>query len=156
MSHTATLPCTVTCSIDVMKSAILRLFPNWVNHIQTDQSGKLVATNQHTQTDYPGQHIVVKGRKAGGASELPYADAGFRFTNGQWMIDADPMSQSALVRNLPHAIEAEVNCMRQLNILADAGLSQAEIDIQRSAEGNIVMDFSLTTEQLEALVGGMQ
>lgn len=154
MSHTATLPCTVTCSIDVMKKAIARLFPNWQNHMQSDESGKLVARNQHTGTNYPNQHIVVKGRQNGGASELPYADAGFRFVGGQWIIDADPSSSSALVRNLPHAIEAEVACMRQLAILAEAGVGTNEVDIQRSPEGNVVMDFSLTYEQLEAMVGG--
>lgn len=80
MSHWQAGKLDMSCSLAVLKRALLNIMPGWENSIQESADGKLSADNQW-QGKLPGFHLVVK---------LERSDMGFKQNpDGSWEIKYD-------------------------------------------------------------------
>ena len=138
MSHWMSVKCEIKCSVDVMRRALIRLFPNWNEFMTVDPSGTLKIVNSYDKGDRAGGtfHISVKGggsRGAGHAApELPWADCGLkREADGTWTVVCDPHSGSSWVRNLSGVVGAQVE---QLRAIAQAQMHGNQVVHQETLE----------------------
>lgn len=148
MSHWMAVKCEIKCSVDVMRRALLRLFPNWTEFMTVDPQGTLKIVNSYDRSDKAGGtfHISVKGggsRGAGNAAPyLPWADAGLRReADGTWTVVCDPHSSSSWVRNLSGVVGAQVE---QLRTIAQAQQNGNQIVHQETEDdGTTITDVAI-------------
>lgn len=126
MSHWSDVKCDLKCSIDVMRRALINVFPEWERFIHVSTEGTLAIKNsymsnygrsQGAEAARDGQyHIAIPGggnsNLGASAPGLSYADIGLRKNaDGTWTITADPMGHNKL-RNLNGRLGAQVEQMR--------------------------------------------
>ena len=116
MSHWQKGKLKVTCSIAVLKRALINIMPEWEQHIKVDEQGRIpIYTYTGERMKGAGFHIMIPGKANPNYSVAPniiYNDVGLRQTkDGKWEIQVD-RSGIRGITNLEGAIGQEVAHMK--------------------------------------------
>jgi len=106
MSHWQEAKLGLNCSMETLRRALIKIMPEWEKHLQTDESGQLIATNHYGQGSKSGYKIVIK---------LSQGDIGFKQKeDGSWIADYEGMVLPQIMRRygVESPLQAEVAAMK--------------------------------------------
>lgn len=123
MSHWQTGKIGLSCSLAVLRRALLNIMPHWEDHIQSDPNGKIDLYDYLGNLSKRDYQMMVPGRGhpgVEGAPDIVYNDLGFKQNeDGSWeyIIDSAGMRDPNLIGSL----KQEVARMRVLAIARKRG-----------------------------------
>ncbi len=141
MSHWLSGKMDLTCSMAVLRKALLNIMPEWDKYMQTSNAGDLPISNTYTGEKRSGYHLTVSVN----APKIRFADIGFkRSPDGTWITDIDEHYLSVPdIDTLQGAIKKEVGAMKaQAQALAKGG---KVVGIQKS-KGKITVRVQIPVE----------
>lgn len=123
MSHWQAAKLGLDCSVEVLRRALIRIMPEWEQHLQIDEEGKLSAENHYGHGSKHGYKIVVK---------LNQGDIGFKQdANGSWAADYEGMVLPTIMRRygVESPLQAEVAAMKTRAIASIRGYDIVADDV---------------------------
>lgn len=156
MSHLVTGKIECKCSLDLLRRALLKRFPEWADAIITSAEGNLSITNYGGSTQgksnysliIPGSHRAKNGAKQGEGTG--YSDIGFKIgSNGSWEIDKDDFELRGKYSNITGNLAHDIG--REKASLALQKLKAEGITI-RSVAGKTVIEADVEESEIKALL----
>ena len=112
MSHWQAGKLSLKCSLSVLQRALIKIMPQWKDHIKADPGGKLVVQDMSGRTQ-SGYHLMVP-KTAPGSS---YCDLGFKKeADGTWSILSDPGGLPRQISNPGDTMKDTVGKMQAIAI----------------------------------------
>jgi hypothetical protein len=142
MSHWQTGKLELKCSLNILKKALINIMPEWEEHIQFDEHGKLQA-KFHGNPVKNTFHLVVSGS----SRTVPklYSDIGLNQNqDGTWEIGGDYS-----VGTLKQKLTGEVMRMKALAIAQMRGY---EVLRNKNGENEIITDIRVDIEKAKELM----
>lgn len=120
MSHWKAGKLQLKCSIDVLRRALIRIMPEWEQHLVIDKEGRIpIYTYTGNKLEGQGFHIMIPGVKNpqyAGAPGLKYNDVGLRLeADGTWTAQIDNTGFTK-IKNLEPQLQGEVMRMKAIAI----------------------------------------
>ena len=150
MSHWQAGKLELKCSIDVLRRALIRIMPEWEDHIKIDESGRIpIYTYRGVKLEGEGMHIMIPGIKNptyAGAPGLKYNDLGLRREgDGTWTVQVDD-SGLTKVNHLREQIQGEVMRMKAIALSKIRGY---QILQDESNEDETITDIAMDREMVK-------
>ncbi len=157
MSHLVTGKIECKCSLDLLRRALLKRFPEWADAIITSAEGNLSITNYSGTTQGQNNYsLIVPGSqrtRSSGAKQgagTGNSDIGFKLaSNGSWEIEKDDYEMRGKYKDITG------------NLAHDIGREKASIALQRlkaegitvrSAAGKTIIEADIEESEIRALL----
>ena len=145
MSHNKVCETELACSLEVLKTLIKTIKPEWEAYIETDPSGRLEVRNTYgSGATFQGYSLRIKhGQDTG----INYGDIGFKKVGKKWELNCDP-------GGLPYPLNGSgflnmlTNELEKLKVLAFGRRKNLRIKaIKQARPGEpCIIDFELPQE----------
>ena len=156
MSHLITGKIECKCSLDILRRALLKRFPEWADAIITSAEGNLSITNYSGSTQgknnysliVPGSYRAINGVKRGEGTGN--SDIGFKLgINGSWEIVKDDFEMRGKYKNITENLAHDIG--REKASLALQKLKAEGITI-RSVDGKTVIEADVEESEIKMLL----